>query len=121
MSGEPESGARRDAAPLVHDFIYPLIGHANGFSELTLREAARLEELLEQPDALAACELEGGPSFTSVVVDYDVDRICFRPSEADPVLVVDPDAVLALTVSAKCLEVSAISVRSSRVNGFSSL
>jgi hypothetical protein len=86
-----------------------------------LREAARLEELLEQPDALAACELEGGPSFTSVVVDYDVDRICFRPSEADPVLVVDPDAVLALTVSAKCLEVSAISVRSSRVNGFSSL
>jgi hypothetical protein len=40
-----------------------------------------------------------------VVVDYlDVYRTRFRPSEADPVLVVDPDAVPCSTVSAKCLE-----------------
>jgi hypothetical protein len=40
-----------------------------------------------------------------VVVDYlNVDRTRFGPSEADPVLVVDPDAVQASTVSAERLE-----------------
>jgi hypothetical protein len=40
-----------------------------------------------------------------VVVDYlNVDRIGICPSEADPVLVVDPDAVLSLAVSPECLE-----------------
>jgi hypothetical protein len=40
-----------------------------------------------------------------VVVDYlNVDRTRFRPSEADPVLVVDTDAVLRSAVSAECLE-----------------
>jgi hypothetical protein len=40
-----------------------------------------------------------------VVVDYlDVNRTGFRPSEADPVLLVDTDAVLPSAVSAESLE-----------------
>ena len=40
-----------------------------------------------------------------MVVDYlNVDRTRFRPSEADPILVVDPDAVLTLTVSPERLQ-----------------
>jgi hypothetical protein len=44
-------------------------------------------------------------SLTSVVVDYfNVDRTGLCPSEADPILIVDPDAVLTLAVSTEYLE-----------------
>jgi len=40
-----------------------------------------------------------------VVVDYlNIDRTRFRPSEADPVLLFDPDAVLPSAVSPERLQ-----------------
>lgn len=40
-----------------------------------------------------------------MIVDYlNVDRTRIRPTETDPILVVDPDAVLTVTISPKCLE-----------------
>lgn len=42
---------------------------------------------------------------TSVIVDYfNVDRTRLRPTETDPILVVDPDAVLTVAFSPKCLQ-----------------
>jgi hypothetical protein len=39
-----------------------------------------------------------------VLRDFNVFGIAFPPGEADAVLVIDPDAVLALAVAAKGLE-----------------
>lgn len=43
--------------------------------------------------------------FTSVIVDYfNADRTRIRPTETDPILVIDPDAVLTVTISQKRLK-----------------
>ena len=34
-----------------------------------------------------------------IVDDFDVDRACVRPSKADPVLIVDPDRMLARPIA----------------------
>ena len=40
-----------------------------------------------------------------MIVDYfNADRTRIRPSETDPILVIDPDAVLTATISPKCLQ-----------------
>ena len=40
-----------------------------------------------------------------MIVDYfNVDRTRIRPSETDPILVIDPDAVLTATISPKRLQ-----------------
>jgi hypothetical protein len=39
-----------------------------------------------------------------VIVDhFNVDRTRIRPTKTDPILVVDPDAVLTVTISPKSL------------------
>jgi len=109
VSGEPESSARCDPPALVHDLVYSLIGHPDRLCQLSLCKAERLEELLEQHLSwMCRGSVSWNPDhvFTSVVVDYlNLDRTRFRPLEADPVLVVDPDAVLPAADSPECLEV----------------
>lgn len=44
-------------------------------------------------------------TFTSVVVNnFNVSRIAIRPAETDPVLIVDPDAVLPESITLQHLE-----------------
>jgi hypothetical protein len=39
-----------------------------------------------------------------IVDDLDVFGACIGPGETDPPLIVDPDTVLALTVTTQCLQ-----------------
>ena len=39
-----------------------------------------------------------------VVDDFDVMRLSFLPPKANPILIIDPDAVLAVSVSPESLE-----------------
>src|SRR5665213_1739122 len=44
-------------------------------------------------------------SFLSVIVDdFDVVRLRIQPDKADPVLIVDPNAVLTLSASLQCFK-----------------
>jgi hypothetical protein len=39
-----------------------------------------------------------------IVDDFNVVRVAFTPHEADAILIIDPDAVLALTLAAQSLQ-----------------
>ena len=39
-----------------------------------------------------------------VIDDFDIRRVPFQPAKAHPELVVDPDAMLALTIGSKSFE-----------------
>ena len=92
----------------VHEFADAARGHVDVRRELPGGDAMGLHEVLEQDLAgVDLVEQFGHRPYTSSVVVHDLDVVgaaVRRPPEADPPLVVDPDAVLPLAVTPQRFE-----------------
>lgn len=99
---EPEGGAGSNASTPVHDLVDPLVGDADGVGEIALGESHGTEKFLE----------EHLPRMGRLTVCRDANHKNLRgnrspghlrpgigPPETDPVLIIDPDAVLPRAVT----------------------
>jgi hypothetical protein len=79
---------------------------ADVLGQAILTDFHRLEELLEQnlPGVNGRKQLLCHGQLLVVVGDFDVVRITPAPSEADAPLVIDPDAVLSLSIASEPLK-----------------
>jgi hypothetical protein len=102
-TSQPKRGIGADPPLAVHDLVDPPRRHRDRARQLVLAELQRLEELRKEDlarvhrwhDHVVLHVL-----LLVVVNDLDTFRPCLRPEEADPPLLVDPDAVLSLPVAA---------------------
>lgn len=100
--GQAQCGVRCNATTAVHEFVHPLIRHADAVCEISLRESHRIEEFLEQHFAgVRRCPVRrdadhGQRSGSGVVVDYfNTIGTSGGPCETDAILIVDANAVLS--------------------------
>src|SRR6185437_11594157 len=102
VAGQSESGIGTDTARTVHDLVNPSCRNAELSSEPVLGDTEWLEKFRQENLArVDRCQFTRGhsPQSSMVVDDLDVMRIALAPDEADAPLVVDTNAVLALTIS----------------------
>jgi len=107
ISGKPEGGIGRDAAAAAHDFIQPGGIDGQSLGELVDAHVPGLQNVF--PDDLAG--MNGGNGFGIVVlllvIVYDLyfcGVVGFVPDKADPVLIVNLNAVLSLAVAIERFE-----------------
>jgi len=105
---QPKGGIGRDPPLPVDDLIDPGEGNVDPLGQLGLRHVQRLKELLEEHltgmgrrAVLGKHNDQQGRGSAVVVDDFNVFRAGLSPSKADAEPVVDPDAVLASTISDK--------------------
>ena len=88
-----EIGFRGDPALLVDDFVDPLLGELRVFRQPVGREAHGTKELL--PEQFAGVDIEVLFHGLVIIGDFNFLGILAIPSKTHPILVVNPDAVLA--------------------------
>ena len=105
---EAESGVGAYSAARVDQLVHSWVGDAEPFGKLSLGQMQGFEEI--GPDHLArvsgrtVCR-NANHSVTSVVIhNLDCLGACRRPTEADPELIVDTNAVLTGPLALECLE-----------------
>lgn len=105
VARQTQSRVCGDAALPVHDLVAPPWWNAYGDRDPVLGETERLDELLQEHLARVDREnLVHLHHLPVVVHDLDVLDVRFGPPEADPPLLVDPDAVLPDAVALECLQ-----------------
>jgi len=105
--GQPQGGIRCHGSAAAHDLVHPLKGDPKALGELDLGHPEWGEELLgENLPRVRGVAVGWKESHSrvrilrSVVVgELDLSRAFRGPYEADPVLVIHPDAVLPTTVA----------------------
>ena len=112
---QPQGCRRSDSPPRVHDLIDALVRHAESVRQFSLADLHRLEELLKQHlTRMGGLPLGGNAhhlylpyprTLRLVIVDHlDLFRPLRCPDETDPILFVDPDAVLPCPIPTQGLE-----------------
>jgi len=106
VAREAQRGVRGDSPPLVHNVVDPGGGDSQRLCQRVRAQTERAEKLFAQHFA----GVDGAHGFlwhdgTLVIVDdLYVPRAAVGPAKAQPPLVVDADAVLALAVAGKLLK-----------------
>jgi len=105
-AGESQSGVCGNAPFSPHDLGNPRYRNIDTPGQRIRGEAQGAHEfLLEDFSGMDRFELLRRHCFSSVIVrDFDLKGISIAPKEADPPLVVDPDAVLSLAAPLKFLQ-----------------
>jgi len=92
-----------DTALLVHQFVDALIRHMKRIRQAALGDLHRFQELFHQHCAGmsrgSVCGNADHDSASVVIGDFNLLGTGVRPGEADPVLLVDPNAVLSFPLS----------------------
>src|SRR5689334_13743179 len=100
-SAQAEVGVGGDSTLACHDIPNALSRYADFFRQPVLRDAQRLEELLQEDFAGVNRGQElfaHGQSPSMIVYDLNVLRVCACPTEAHPELSVDADTILPSTI-----------------------
>ncbi len=97
IGAEMEVGFRGDAPPLVDDLADALVRKPGVFREAVGGDSHRLKKLL--PQEFAGMDIEVLFHGLVIIGDFDVAGILAVPAEADTILVIDSEAVLARPVA----------------------
>jgi hypothetical protein len=101
--GQSQRGICRNRPFARHDFSNAALRHPNGLGKPVLGDVHGFEEILQQDFAGMH---RGHLSFhlltpLMIIGDFNIVCVTAPPGKTDPVLVIDPDAVLALSTAAK--------------------
>jgi hypothetical protein len=104
-SAQTQIGIGRDAPLAGHDVADALRRHADFLGQPILADAHRFQKLLQQEfTGSYGAELGHHNSPSMVVHDLDILGTCVRPPKANPILIVDPDTVLARSIAFQGLQ-----------------
>jgi hypothetical protein len=108
VAGHPKSRVGGDSPLSVHDLIDTPRSNPDGDRRPALGDAERLEVLVQERLARVDRRHDRGSghglSLSVVVDDLDEFGACVSPSEADPPLLVDANAVVPSTIAFQILE-----------------
>lgn len=102
---QPQRCAWRHSTLFIHQLVDSLVGHMDAIRQIPLGNTHWIEEFLQKHFAwmrwLAMCRYSYHRSLPLLVVihNFYVTWTTFGPSKANPVLLVDPNTVLAAPVT----------------------